>query len=44
MSPEQIERARRMHADGGHSADEIAAALGVSRATVYRHLDPASAQ
>ncbi|MEU9509680.1 helix-turn-helix domain-containing protein, partial [Micromonospora sp. NPDC048170] len=41
MGPEQIETARRMHAEGGHSADEIAAALGVSRATVYRHLDPA---
>ncbi|WP_372495242.1 helix-turn-helix domain-containing protein, partial [Micromonospora phytophila] len=24
---------------GAHSADEIAAALGVSRATLYRHLD-----
>ncbi|MFG3707058.1 TetR family transcriptional regulator [Micromonospora sp. NPDC047670] len=44
MSPEQVETARRMHAEGSHSADEIAAALGVSRATVYRHLDAASAQ
>ncbi|SCL46047.1 transcriptional regulator, TetR family [Micromonospora citrea] len=44
MGPEQIEAARRMHAEGRHSADEIAAALGVSRATVYRHLDPASTQ
>ncbi|MEH0970500.1 TetR family transcriptional regulator [Micromonospora sp. CPCC 205546] len=44
MSPEQVERARRMYAGGGHSADEIAAALGVSRATVYRHLDPAAAK
>ncbi|MFY1594295.1 TetR family transcriptional regulator [Micromonospora sp. WMMD737] len=39
MSAEQVEAARRMHARGDHSADEIAAALGVSRATVYRHLD-----
>ncbi|WP_327028685.1 TetR family transcriptional regulator [Micromonospora sp. NBC_01740] len=44
MSPEQVEAARRMHAGGDHSADEIAAALGVSRATVYRHLDPAAAK
>ncbi|MEH1102805.1 helix-turn-helix domain-containing protein, partial [Micromonospora sp. CPCC 205561] len=40
MSPEQVERARRMHADGTRTVDEIAATLGVSRATVYRHLDP----
>ncbi|MGN9768815.1 TetR family transcriptional regulator [Micromonospora sp. SD12] len=44
MGPEQVETARRMYAEGGHSADEIAAALGVSRATVYRHLDPAVAE
>ncbi|WP_373688862.1 helix-turn-helix domain-containing protein [Verrucosispora sioxanthis] len=28
-----------MHLAGTHSADEIAAEFGVSRATVYRHLD-----
>ncbi|MEV1146915.1 helix-turn-helix domain-containing protein [Micromonospora sp. NPDC049799] len=28
-----------MHAAGTHSVDEIAARLGVSRATVYRHLN-----
>ncbi|MEV0879150.1 TetR family transcriptional regulator [Micromonospora echinofusca] len=44
MGPEQVETARRMHAEGRHSADEIAAALGVSRATLYRHLDPAGAE
>ncbi|MEU6077625.1 TetR family transcriptional regulator [Micromonospora sp. NPDC047074] len=44
MSPDQVERARRMHADGTHAVDEIATALGVSRATVYRHLDAASQQ
>ncbi|GGM06708.1 TetR family transcriptional regulator [Micromonospora yangpuensis] len=38
MSPAQVATARRMYADGAHSADEIAAHLGVSRATVYRHL------
>ncbi|WP_158566323.1 TetR family transcriptional regulator [Micromonospora craterilacus] len=39
MSPEQVQAARRMHLTGTHSADEIAASFGVSRATVYRHLD-----
>ncbi|MEU4567921.1 TetR family transcriptional regulator [Micromonospora sp. NPDC023956] len=38
MSSGQIATARRMHAAGRHSVEEIAAALGVSRATVYRHL------
>ncbi|MEV4712733.1 TetR family transcriptional regulator [Micromonospora sp. NPDC049374] len=40
MSPEQVRAARRMHLAGTHSADEIAAEFGVSRATVYRHLEP----
>ncbi|MEV2239288.1 TetR family transcriptional regulator [Micromonospora sp. NPDC049891] len=39
MSPEQVRAARRMHLAGTHSADEIAAEFGVSRATVYRHLE-----
>jgi AcrR family transcriptional regulator len=38
LSHEQVEDARRMHAAGTHSADDIAAVLGVSRATVYRNL------
>jgi AcrR family transcriptional regulator len=38
MSPEAVEAARRMHASGAHAVPEIAARLGVSRATVYRHL------
>ncbi|WP_442814866.1 TetR family transcriptional regulator [Streptomyces sp. NBC_01298] len=37
MSPAMVEAARRMHA-AGSGATAIAAALGVSRATVYRHL------
>ncbi len=37
VSPAMVERARRMHRDGSTAA-EIAAALGISRATVYRHL------
>ncbi|TDB80017.1 Hin recombinase, partial [Micromonospora fluostatini] len=39
MSTEQIATARRMYAAGSHSVETIAATLGVSRATVYRHLD-----
>ncbi|MEO3774599.1 TetR family transcriptional regulator [Micromonospora sp. B9E7] len=38
LGREQVEAARRMHATGTHSVDAIAATLGVSRATVYRHL------
>ncbi|WP_327035862.1 TetR family transcriptional regulator [Micromonospora ureilytica] len=38
LGREQVEAARRMHEAGTHSVDSIAAALGVSRATVYRHL------
>ncbi|MEU8217043.1 TetR family transcriptional regulator [Micromonospora taraxaci] len=40
LGREQVETARRMHAAGTHSVDAIAATLGVSRATVYRHLAP----
>ncbi|WP_405487636.1 TetR family transcriptional regulator [Streptomyces sp. NBC_00096] len=39
MTPAMTEAARRMHA-AGSGATAIAAALGVSRATVYRHLPP----
>ncbi|MFI5486051.1 TetR family transcriptional regulator [Micromonospora echinaurantiaca] len=44
LGHEQVEAARRMHAAGTHSVDDIAAALGVSRATVYRHLDRVAGQ
>ncbi|MEA5361073.1 TetR family transcriptional regulator [Amycolatopsis sp., V23-08] len=40
MSPETIEAAHRLY-DTGHSAADIATALGVSRATIYRHLPEA---
>ncbi|GIG86766.1 TetR family transcriptional regulator [Plantactinospora endophytica] len=44
LSAEQVRAARAMHAAGLHTVDQIAASLGVSRATLYRHLrspDPA---
>ncbi|NJP34405.1 TetR family transcriptional regulator [Micromonospora thermarum] len=44
MGPEQVRTAHRLHAAGTHSVDDIAAALGVSRATVYRHLGGSGAE
>ncbi|MFC4122143.1 TetR family transcriptional regulator [Nonomuraea zeae] len=41
MTQEAVETARRLHASGEHTAAEIARLLGVSRATLYRHLPPA---
>ena len=38
LSPEQLSAVRAMHAAGERSVAEIATSLGVSRATVYRHL------
>nr|MDT0657024.1 TetR family transcriptional regulator [Micromonospora sp. DSM 115978] len=38
MTPERIRAARQLYADGSHTVDEIATRIGVSRATVYRHL------
>jgi AcrR family transcriptional regulator len=38
LSAPRIARAREMYRTGSHNVDEIAAALGVSRATVYRYL------
>lgn len=38
---EHIATAKRMKADG-HTAKDIAKYLGVSRATLYRYLDPAA--
>lgn len=43
LDAEQIAALRRMHRSGSHTVDEIGAAFGISRATVYRHLkDPDS--
>ena len=38
LTPQQLDLARRLHEQGQHTGDEIAAAVGVSRATLYRHL------
>ncbi|MFJ7214378.1 helix-turn-helix domain-containing protein [Amycolatopsis sp. NPDC098790] len=37
LAPATIEAARRLY-DAGHAPAVIATALGVSRATIYRHL------
>ncbi len=41
-TPDQAKVARSLHAAGDHTAEEIGGILGVSRATVYRMLKPAS--
>ncbi|HEY2695624.1 MAG TPA: TetR family transcriptional regulator [Pseudonocardiaceae bacterium] len=38
LAPDQLALAQRLHEQGEHTGDEIAAAVGVSRATLYRHL------
>jgi AcrR family transcriptional regulator len=38
MTPALVEEARRLRATGRYTATEIAAELGVSRATLFRHL------
>lgn len=38
LTGEQIRTARTLHAEGTQTVDQIAAGLGVSRATLYRHL------
>lgn len=40
MTPEKLAIAREMYASGEHTVAAIAAVLGVSRASVYRHLAP----
>ena len=42
LSPDQVAVAQRLHRDGKHTVSEIAKELGVSRATIYRHLPVAS--
>jgi AcrR family transcriptional regulator len=38
MTASKLAVARRMVDEGNHTMDEIAATIGVSRATLYRHL------
>jgi AcrR family transcriptional regulator len=38
LDQQQIAQAREMYQSGGRTVDDIAAAFGVSRATIYRHL------
>ncbi len=40
LSPKAIHVARQMYAAGDSMVAEIAKVLGVSRATIYRHLPP----
>jgi len=42
LSADQVAVAQRLHRDGKHNVSEIAKVLGVSRATIYRHLPVAS--
>ena len=39
LSPKKIQVARQMYKDGDSTVAEIAKVLGVSRATIYRHLN-----
>jgi len=42
MTPAKLAAARALLADGQHSVSQAAAAVGVSRATLYRHCRPAA--
>jgi AcrR family transcriptional regulator len=39
LNEELLATATRLHAEGTHTIDQIAATVGVSRATLYRHLN-----
>jgi DNA invertase Pin-like site-specific DNA recombinase len=42
LTPDQIAVVRQMHSQGQHTVSAIAGVVGVSRATIYRHLQPSS--
>ncbi len=44
LSPKKVAVARRLYDEGDHTVADIARVVGVSRATVYRHLAPADSQ
>ena len=39
MTPTRVRQARAMYDAGEHTVQEIADTFGVSRPTIYRHLD-----
>ena len=39
MTPQKVKVARQMYASQEHTVEEIAKTIGVSRKTVYRHLE-----
>ncbi len=43
MTPAKLKVAREMHASGDHTMTALATVIGVSRASLYRHLTPGSA-
>jgi len=44
MTPQKIAVARQMYASREHTVEAIARTLGVSRKTIYRHLDPSTTE
>jgi len=44
MTPDKIKVARQMYRSKDHTVEAIAKTLGVSRKTIYRHLEPPSKQ
>jgi len=42
MTPAKLAVARQLYASGEHTVAAIAATLGGSRASIYRHLGPAA--
>ena len=44
MTPEKVKVARRMYESREHTVEAIAKTLGVSRKTIYRHLEPPSTE
>jgi DNA invertase Pin-like site-specific DNA recombinase len=44
LTPRQATIARQMYDSGDYTVQQIAAEFGVTRPTIYRHLDPASSK